>query len=177
MPGSSRGAAIRRPPMAPSRSQLWCGSGLVGKVVGPSRVFYFHIAKFFRVEDLATLQALDKLHVVVPGDDSDFRVSAGSCHRSLEQNQSWWGLGGFCARSSLPGGRDDLRTVLSGYSNSGFAVACIDRAIPGLRCPFCFKEARHGLLVPSAQRGAAGFRVSVTQGCCLLLFPPDCSRL
>jgi len=57
--------------------------GVIGKLFGASSIFNFHIAKFFRVEDLATLQALDKLCVVVPGDNPDLGVPAGGCHRSL----------------------------------------------------------------------------------------------
>jgi hypothetical protein len=44
--------------------------------------------------------------------------------------ESWWITakpelvcpGDFCARSSLPDGRADFVAVLSGYSNSGFAI-------------------------------------------------------
>lgn len=39
------------------------------------------VFKFFRIKDFATLQALDKLNVVVPGDDSHLRVFAHGGHR------------------------------------------------------------------------------------------------
>jgi hypothetical protein len=55
---------------------------VVGDVLCFSGVFDFHIAEFFGIKDLATLQAFDKFGVFSPGDDSYLRVSAGGCHRS-----------------------------------------------------------------------------------------------
>jgi hypothetical protein len=43
--------------------------------------FNLHVAEFVGVEDLATLQALDKLAVFVPGDDAYLGVFADACHR------------------------------------------------------------------------------------------------
>ena len=59
--------------------------GIVREIFGSSGVFNLHIAKLFGVEDLATLQALDKFGVFVPGNDSYLRMSAGGCHRSQGQ--------------------------------------------------------------------------------------------
>jgi hypothetical protein len=46
-----------------------------------SGFFKLHVTKFVGVKDLATLQALDKLGVFVPGNDSNFRVFADGGHR------------------------------------------------------------------------------------------------
>jgi len=43
--------------------------------------FKFHVSKFLGIKDFATLQALDKLCVFVPGDDFNLRVFANGCHR------------------------------------------------------------------------------------------------
>ena len=43
--------------------------------------FNLHISKLIGVEDLATLQALDKLGVFVPGNDTYTGVFADGCHR------------------------------------------------------------------------------------------------
>jgi len=56
---------------------------IVGAFFASCRVFDFHVVELFRVENLATLQALDKLGVVVPGDDPDLGMLAGCRHRSL----------------------------------------------------------------------------------------------
>jgi len=75
-------AALRRltgPALNKARSYL-C---VVGNVLGFSGVFDFHISEFLGIENLATLQALDKLGVFLPGDDSYFGMSAGRCHRSF----------------------------------------------------------------------------------------------
>ena len=46
-----------------------------------SGFFNLHIAKLFGVKDLATIQALDKLAVFVPGNDSYPGMLADGCHR------------------------------------------------------------------------------------------------
>jgi hypothetical protein len=46
-------------------------------------LFNLHVAKLFGVKDLATIQALDKLTVIVPGNDAYPGVFADGCHRSL----------------------------------------------------------------------------------------------
>ena len=43
--------------------------------------FDLHVAELFGVEDLATLQALDKFGVFVPGNDTYPGVLADGCHR------------------------------------------------------------------------------------------------
>lgn len=58
---------------------------IVGDVLRFGGLFDLHVAEFFRVKDLATLQALDVLSVFVPGDDSYLGMSAGGCHRSQRQ--------------------------------------------------------------------------------------------
>src|SRR5208337_3025927 len=58
------------------------GLRIVLEILRASRVFNLHIAKLFGIEDFATLQALDKLGVFVPGNDPDPRMSAGARHRS-----------------------------------------------------------------------------------------------
>jgi hypothetical protein len=52
-------------------------------IFGCGGFFDLHIAKFFGIEYLATLQALDIFGVVVPGNDPDLGVFAGGCHRSI----------------------------------------------------------------------------------------------
>ena len=86
-----RGSSQRRRRKTIVAAQLRLG--VVRKIFRSSRVFNLHIAKLFGIEDLATLQALDILGVVVPGNDPDLGVSAGGCHRSqgllnLQQFQS-----------------------------------------------------------------------------------------
>jgi len=58
--------------------------GIVLEILGTSRFFDLHIAKLFGIEDFATLQALDKLGVFVPGNDPDSGMFAGGCHRSRD---------------------------------------------------------------------------------------------
>ena len=53
---------------------------VVGDVLCFSGVFNFHISEFLRVENLATLHALDIFRVFLPGDDSYFGMSADGCH-------------------------------------------------------------------------------------------------
>ena len=43
-------------------------------------VFHLHVTKFLGVKDLATLQALDELNVVVPGNNSHLGMLADGCH-------------------------------------------------------------------------------------------------
>src|ERR1035437_1302815 len=54
-------------------------------------------------------------------DEPEGCYTGDSAH--LERNQSWCAPGGCCAELPLPGGRVNLRAVLSRYSYSGFAVA------------------------------------------------------
>jgi hypothetical protein len=42
--------------------------------------FNDHVVKLFRVKDFTTFKALDKLRVLVPGDDSYPGMFAGRCH-------------------------------------------------------------------------------------------------
>jgi hypothetical protein len=44
--------------------------------------FNLHVAELFGVKDLATIQALDKFTVFVPGNDAYPGVLADGCHRS-----------------------------------------------------------------------------------------------
>ncbi len=82
-------------PLASIRSHPVSGEALriVLEILRASGVFNLHIAKLFGIEDFATLQALDKLGVFVPGNDPDLRMSAGGCHRSRgfvpSSNSSW----------------------------------------------------------------------------------------
>jgi hypothetical protein len=57
---------------------------VVRSVFGFSVLFKLHVSKFFGVKDFATLQALDKLGVFVPGNDSNPGVFAGGSHRFVE---------------------------------------------------------------------------------------------
>ncbi|SPE18325.1 hypothetical protein SBA5_150059 [Candidatus Sulfotelmatomonas gaucii] len=84
MHGLCRAAAARRQPTAPQQNSESREAilGIVREIFRSSRVFNLHIAKLFGIEDLATLQALNKLAVIVPGNDPDLGVSAGGCHRS-----------------------------------------------------------------------------------------------
>jgi hypothetical protein len=43
--------------------------------------FNLHVAELIGVKDLATIQALDKLAVFMPGDDSYLGMLANGCHR------------------------------------------------------------------------------------------------
>ncbi len=54
---------------------------ILGSVFCSSGFFDLHVAELFRVKDLATLQALDKLGVFVPGNDTYLWVLADGCHR------------------------------------------------------------------------------------------------
>lgn len=54
--------------------------GIVWNIFCFSGIFNFHVTKLLGIEDFATLQALDKLRFLVPGDDSDFWVSACGRH-------------------------------------------------------------------------------------------------
>lgn len=55
-------------------------SGISFGLIGFDGLFDLHIAKFFRVKDLATFQALNKFNIVMPGDDTHIRVFAGGGH-------------------------------------------------------------------------------------------------
>ena len=55
---------------------------VVGGVLRFDVFFNLHIAKLFGVKDFATLQALDILGVIVPGDDSYPGVFTNGCHLS-----------------------------------------------------------------------------------------------
>ncbi len=48
------------------------------------RFFDFHVTELFRVKNLATFQALDVFGVVVPGNNSNFRMLTNGRHRSRE---------------------------------------------------------------------------------------------
>ena len=61
------------------------GLGVVGDVLGFGGFFNLHVAKLFGVKDLATLQALDKFRVFVPGDNSYLGMFAGGCHRFVDR--------------------------------------------------------------------------------------------
>jgi hypothetical protein len=63
------------------KSAAVAGSIFVCHVLWFSGFFNLHIAEFLGVKDLATLQALDKLGVFVPGNDSYPGVLADGCHR------------------------------------------------------------------------------------------------
>ena len=56
---------------------------VIRNVFGFGGVLNFHIAELFRVKDLTTFQAFDKLRVFMPGDDSNLGVSAGGNHLSI----------------------------------------------------------------------------------------------
>ena len=58
---------------------------VVGDVLGFGSFFNFHVAKLFGVKNLATLQALDKLRVLVTGNNAYFRMFAGGRHRPWVQ--------------------------------------------------------------------------------------------
>ena len=55
-------------------------SGVRFCLFGFDGFFDLHVIKLFRIEDFATFQALDKLNVLVPGDDTHSRVFADSRH-------------------------------------------------------------------------------------------------
>ena len=56
----------------------------LGKVAGRflrfGGLFNLHIAELLGVKDFATLQAFDKFHVIMPGNDAYLRVFADGCH-------------------------------------------------------------------------------------------------
>jgi len=58
------------------------GLGIFRNALCFGGVFDLHVAELLGVKNLATLQTLDKLHVFVPGDDSNLGMSAGGSHRS-----------------------------------------------------------------------------------------------
>ncbi len=60
------------------------------------RFLDFHVVKLFGVKDFATLQAFDKLSVLMPGDDSYPGVFAGCCHGIV----IWMNLGALPADCS-----------------------------------------------------------------------------
>ncbi|MDR3724063.1 MAG: hypothetical protein P4K83_06205 [Terracidiphilus sp.] len=55
-------------------------SGVVFRALGFHGVFELHIAKFFSIENFATVKALDKFRVFVPGNYAYFGMFAGGCH-------------------------------------------------------------------------------------------------
>ena len=63
--------------MVPGRSLRsvirFCSFGLDG-------FLDLHVVKFFGVKDFATLQTLDKLRVIVPGDNTHSWMFADRCH-------------------------------------------------------------------------------------------------
>jgi hypothetical protein len=138
--------------------------GIVLQVFGSSRVFNLHIAKFFGIEDLATLQALDILSVVVPGNDPDLWVSAGGCHRSfsllLPRPLQSWNSRPSCGRAAAP-------LWLLPFGSAGFRVwllgngyRCSFRQIVAVFCPIAnrfFDES--GGLTPGTNR-VLGWRAS-----------------
>ena len=65
--------------------QVRLRSGLIvlETVFGFGGFFDLHVAELLGVKDLATLQALDKFRVFVPGDDSYLGVFADGCHCSI----------------------------------------------------------------------------------------------
>jgi len=66
------------------RGVEWIGFSFLDVDGGFLRIgvfFDLHIAELFGVKDLATLQALDKLGVFVPGNNTYFGVFADGCHR------------------------------------------------------------------------------------------------
>ena len=71
----------RRRTWGPIRHDLCRGSVFVRYVLGFSGFFNLHVTELFGVKDLATLQALDKLGVFVPGNDTYPGVLADGCHR------------------------------------------------------------------------------------------------
>jgi hypothetical protein len=101
-------------------------SGVVGDVFGSGGVFDLHVAKFLRVEDLATLKALNELVVFMPGNDPDPGMSAGGGHGDL----------GLAARSQS-GGEIPLTD----------AAGCDPRRRPMQRSGFEAGESRLGGLV------------------------------
>ena len=125
--------------------------GIVLQVFGSSRLFNLHIAKLFGIEDFATLQALDKLGVFVPGNDPDFGMFAGGCHRSRDfvhysnpawmhpfrpraASRSWPWRGGStftpAVRIRFPGplaGAWGLRGAGLGVRQSGIAIGALER--------------------------------------------------
>jgi hypothetical protein len=55
-------------------------SGVAIALVGLDRLLNFHVTKLFRIKDFSTLQAFDKLDVVVPGDNAHSRVFTDGRH-------------------------------------------------------------------------------------------------
>jgi hypothetical protein len=68
--------------------------------------FDLHIVKFFGVKDFATLQTLDKLGVVVPGDNTHSWVFADRCHRFLDRLDS--GVSAICCIMNPPHTRGEI---------------------------------------------------------------------
>jgi len=56
-------------------------SGAVFRTLSYCGVFDLHIAKFFGIENFATLEALDEFFVFVPGNYAYSGVFTGACHR------------------------------------------------------------------------------------------------
>jgi hypothetical protein len=76
--------AHRQPTENRAAKQNWRWlSEVVYGFLGIDGVFKLHIPKFFGVKNFATLQALDKLGVFVPGDNTYLRVFADGCHLSF----------------------------------------------------------------------------------------------
>jgi hypothetical protein len=85
-PGGRPGGVhkLQQPVTEPSPGQpppRWIASVFFCHVLWFSGFFNLHVAEFLGVKDLATLQALDKLCVFVPGNDSYPGMLAGGCHR------------------------------------------------------------------------------------------------
>lgn len=85
-------------------------SGVVGDVFRLRGVFYLHIAEFFRVENFATLQAFDKLGVLLPGDDFYPWMSAGARHCSFARER-YFLFPPDCSRGPGQIGTANWRTV------------------------------------------------------------------
>jgi hypothetical protein len=62
-----------------------CASGVFQAGFGFDGLFNLHIAEFVGVKDIATIQALDKLAVFMPGDDSYSGMLANGGHRLLNR--------------------------------------------------------------------------------------------
>ena len=81
MPGSLRGGSAPLSMGAPASGKRVAGRlFVVCHFLSFSGFFNLHVAELLGVKDLATLQALDKLHVFVPGNDTYPGVLADGCH-------------------------------------------------------------------------------------------------
>jgi hypothetical protein len=81
---------------------LWqIRSAIFGDVLIFGGLFNLHVAELLGVKDLATLQALDKFGVIVPGDNSHSGMFAGDRHLS-------WIAGG-------PLGWSSFRKIVAGF--------------------------------------------------------------